>query len=135
MHTLRTLSRIVSQLQPSLCLATSYLAEEDARATKQYETSLHESKEARRSLECLPDDVLFTIISFSLGGRSYDQKYVLLPLSKLSRRFCSLVYGTPAFWTAVVVPRHDDLELQRALVCSKKAGLQITVDVSQYRLS
>ena len=127
-RTLTEISRLISEIQASLLSAVTHLADEDTRAMEQYAMNQRHSEGARRSIECLPDEVLITIITLVLDTQSFIhyQNEFLLPLSKLSRRFCSLVYGTPAFWTRVRMTRGID-EVQRSLTLSKNAGLNVEI--------
>lgn len=129
--------KLLLDLQASLPLAFSQLDEEEAVAQREEEKRLEEAAKMdalwrahqrqslpRPTFENLPDHILIMVIEHTVGEINYAyQTEMLLPISKLSKRFCSLIYSTPSFWS-YIHPLMEPTEIERALSLNKRAGLQ-----------
>lgn len=127
---LKSVRDMLSGLQASLYTAISDLEEEEAAATVSRRLDQRNQAHTRKSLESLPDHILIQIIADVM--HDYDDEYqaeVLIPMSKLSRRLCRLVYSTSAFWTHVST-NMKLADVKRSLAFSKRAGLRIKLNSS-----
>ena len=122
---------LLSSLRESLLMAISDLEEKEAEIFEARRSEWRNSTEAKLGLESLPDHLLIEIIKFT----SYDepqyrnlyQEDDLLPISKVSKRFCSLIYGTPSLW-AFVSNRMTRTDIDRSFTYNKGTGLIVDTD-------
>lgn len=116
---------LLSVLQASLRSSIIYLEEEEDATME----SRHRNKApVKCNLESLPDHILVNIIAGALPPCENEniprREKAWIHISKVSRRFCWLVYSTSSFWAHICTDM-DPVQTERSLAFSRKAELYV----------
>lgn len=124
---------VLASLQTSLHSTISNLEKEEITSLAGDTSPPHSS--SYRSIQSLPDNALVqafaSIVQSDVSDISNLRRTDLSLIAKVSKRFCSLVYGSPVLWSNVFISMSPSM-LIRHLRLSKDAGLNVIINHSAH---